>query len=263
MSKHREKGEPLYAWEESHVIDGASVKMKNGTEQLAAPKGGILVAVCSLGQVRVEWAASYAGAVCPFGVMRHTVVIKGMTTVDARNQAVANARKHELDFLMFWDDDMMPKERSGLELLYAAMLHHPKIDVISGVYPVRRAVPDPVCMESSGSGPYWGWTDGKIHPVFMTGTGFTLIRMSSLKDVPLPWFRDDGDLSDDFFFAYLCREYGLHQYVHGGVIVDQVRLDGTVFDMQDAIPDIVEPPVRAKTVISQVVPGGIGVKVAS
>jgi hypothetical protein len=164
---------------------------------------------------------------------------------------------------MFWDDDMMPKERSALELLYAAMLHHPKIDVISGVYPVRRAVPDPVCMETSGAGSYWGWTDGKVHPVFMTGTGFTLIRMDALKDVPLPWFKDDGDLSDDFFFAYLCREHNLHQYVHGGVVVDQVMLDGTVFDVTKAVPEIVEPLATPRTAISQVVPGGIGLQKAA
>jgi hypothetical protein len=207
----------------------------NGTADVIAPPNGLFVAVCSLGQVRVEWAISFALQQSPFGIPRHTLFIPNRSTIEARNLAVRLAYQSHAKYLMFWDDDMIPKERDGLERMYTTIAHNPQVDVIGAVYPIRRPVPAPIVVEDRASPEvYWGWEDGKAHKVYMVGTGFMMIRLQSFETIPLPWFDDAATMSDDYHFAELCRKQEKSIYVDGAVVCDQINLDGTRYSVYDA-----------------------------
>lgn len=244
----------------------------------AKPKPGrrdVMVATCTLGQVRIEWALAFQECVMPMNRLRRTIVIKGMKVSDARNIAVEMAKRENCEFIFFWDDDVIPLSLVPFAAMVITMQQRSEIDILGGVYPIRCAVPEPIVMKEPFGGVWWGWEDGKVHRCYMTGTGFTMIRMKSLEkikaqtyslDAPdLPgekieitrYFFESGDFTphpeqeadgwlckctDDFYFAQHCAKAGLKWYVHGQAICDQVDLDGTLYRVQNAKIDLDEGP---------------------
>lgn len=203
----------------------------------------LLIAICTLGKVRAEWATNLAIMKPVSGRPYELTLIQGMTTVDARNVAMALAFERESEYLIFYDDDMLPRDPDAVLKLVSTMERYTDIDVLGGIYPRRRSVPDPLVFKEEGGGVFWGWEDGKIHEVYMTGTGFMCLRMSRM-DIPVKmyqlqdstlgrFFDRTDDKTDDFYFADLCKENGVRQFVHGGVVCDQMNLDGTRY----AIPE--------------------------
>jgi hypothetical protein len=196
--------------------------------------------ICTLGAVRIEWAVTHAVHNTPMACMRGTLVVEERSTVDARNYAVDEVRRQTDDkgYLMFWDDDILPRERGAISRMFAAMQQHPEIDILGGVYPTRRDVPEPIVVAERGGSATWDWEDGKLHHVFMVGTGFMMVRMSSFKDFPTPWFDDQHGMSDDFWFADQCRDRGMSIYVDGSVICDQIDLDGKRYIIEAGKPEL-------------------------
>ncbi len=146
---------------------------------------------------------------------------------------------------------MIPVKTDASQRLINVLDQHPEIDVVGAVYPVRRRVPYPCVSKEEGGGPFWGWRDGKLHEVFMTGTGFMAIRIASLmeRSTPEPYqyeqttlgrfFKTEEDgmggiTTDDFFFAGYCRHWGLKQYILGDVLCEQIEEDGERFRVEDA-----------------------------
>lgn len=211
----------------------------------------ITVAVCTLGRVTIEHELTILSQTWPLGHAREYAVMKGYTIQDARNLAVRDAEMHGSDFLTFYDDDMLPRSADALMRLLNAIVQNPKIDVLGAVYPRRTEVPEPVVERKQGEGAFWGWEDGRLHRVWMVGTGFTIYRMKALdriKDVPVDQLKaaDSEDpvdcrrifeittTTDDFAFAVSARKSGIKQYVHGGVLCDQIALNGQRWRVEDA-----------------------------
>jgi hypothetical protein len=182
--------------------------------------------------------------VFPLGRTAMYRLFMGMDTCGARNWACREAAEEKAEYLLFWDDDMLPLSPSAFAALSTAMAQNPEIDVLGAVYPMRRRdAPEPIVIKENGEGVWWGWDDGGIHKVYMTGTGFTMIRMTSLAKLPGPEYFttaghsngvDVGRRSDDQMFAELCRENGLSWYVHGGVVCDQIDVEGYKYRVEDA-----------------------------
>ena len=214
--------------------------------------GDIFIAVCTLGTVRAEWAVGLASMHQSTGRVQQLSLIKHMGIADARNLAVHAACASDCDYLLFWDDDVIPHKTDASKRLITVLDQHPEIDVVGGVYPMRRAVSEPVVIKEKGRGVYWGWKDGQLHEVYMVGTGFMAIRLASLKKtVPEPyqvaqtdftlgkyfWIEEDGLgglTTDDFWFAEYCKHWGLTQYVHGGVECNQIQDDGAIVTVAGA-----------------------------
>lgn len=202
----------------------------------------LFIAVCSLGTVRIEWAMALATMKPLFGRGSDIGVVMGQATPDARNLAVALALAKEADYLLFWDDDMIPHTDEALRNLASALDRIPELATIGGVYPARRSSRDPVVCKDEGGGPFWDWRDGQIHEVYMAGTGFMLVRLSALPEVPtyqfgeveLPRYFARDERTDDFYFADLCKQHGLKQAVHGSVVCEQMQKNGERFLIQEA-----------------------------
>jgi len=218
--------------------------------------GNILIACCTLGKIRVEHELAVLYQAFPLGRTAQYRVFLGLTTEDARNWAVKEAIDEDAEYLLYWDDDMIPRNRSAIAALTTPLAQHPEIDVVGAVYPMRRALaPEPIVIKEKGEGVWWGWQDGGLHSVYMTGTGFTAIRVSSLKSLDYETYSSaDGKLTlprifgrkqisdganigrmaDDEYLAELCKAAGLSWYVAGNVLCDQIDIEGKVYRVEDA-----------------------------
>lgn len=213
-----------------------------------------MVAVCTLGRVRIEHEIAMMSHTWPNGYARQLSCIKGYSTCDARNLHMQIAKDEGVKYVMFWDDDIAPRWQSATSFMLAAMEEIEEIDVLGGVYPRRvKGFPEPIVFRKGKV--WWGWEDEGIHPVQATGTGFTMIRLSSLEKMDVPTYDielDDGTtktvtkyfaevrkknnqvISDDFYFSDLCADAGLKWYVIGKVVCDQYGDDGQVYSVEDA-----------------------------
>ena len=234
----------------------------------------IMLAVCTLGKVRIEHEIAFFDCALPMNRCRRLAVVKNLGVSAARNMAVHIAKAQAVEILIFWDDDVIPRSPACLQALVNAMQHRPDIDIIGGIYPIRGAIPEPIVAKRLGDGAWWGWTDGKIHRVYMTGTGFLAIRMKSLEKIKAKTYEHDapeapggkmtvtryfaesenftphpekaGELltrcTDDFYFAGLAAKAKLKWYVDGRAVCDQIDLDGTVYSVEHAIPQFADGP---------------------
>jgi len=214
--------------------------------------GNILGACCTLGRIRIEHELAVLHQVFPLARTFQYRVYMGLSTEDARNWACKQAIEEDAEYLLFWDDDMIPRSPSAVASLVSAMTQAPEIDVLGGVYPMRRRdAPEPIVIKEPSEGVWWGWEDGKVHKVYMTGTGFTMIRTESLRrfDVEMYGERElprifgrktiqteehSGHMADDEYFAELCKGAGLSWYVAGNVICDQIEMTGYIYRVEDA-----------------------------
>ena len=211
------------------------------------------IATLTLGKVRIEHETGMLNHIYPIGRRFERIIITGQSILDGRNLAMYMAEQEKLSFLFFWDDDIIPQLPSAFGLIMAGFDALPQADVIGGVYPRRGLLTDPIVIKEPGAGVWWGWKDGapySVHKVYMTGTGFMGVRMSSMKKLKLDTYTigDQGKniearryfdnteraRTDDFYFADLCMENNLNWYVAGGAICDQIELDGSYFRVQDA-----------------------------
>lgn len=218
--------------------------------------GNIVIACCTLGRIRVEHEMAVLHHAFPLGRTAQFRIFMGLTTVDGRNWAVKEAIDLDAEYLLYWDDDMIPRSPSAVDAVVTPMAQNPDIDIVGAVYPMRRkGAPEPIVIKEKGCGVWWGWQDGGLHPVYMTGTGFTAIRVASLKQLDVETYSSDdgkltlprvfgrkqisdgenvGRMADDEYLAELCAQAGLSWYVAGNVICDQIDLDGRVYRVEDA-----------------------------
>src|SRR3990167_9537931 len=203
----------------------------------------VIISICSLtGLVRLEWAIAFRKMIIPFGREMTLSIIERQSPVSAaRNLAIYEAQQRDAKYMLFWDDDLIPKMTDAFAKLVAAMDNIPEATLIGSVCPIRRDPAEPVVVKKKGEGAWYGWRDGKIHKVYTTGTAFLLIRMDDLADIDVPEIEIDGDTvkqyfgeylpeigeitTDDFYLAELMAKHNKLWLVHGGVICHQIDQD--------------------------------------
>jgi len=222
----------------------------------------LAVAVCTLGNIRVEVAVPLMMSGMPLGQAQLFIIPVGYGIQEARNLAWYRADVEGWEYFMFWDDDVAPLKGGTVETMLEAMEQNPEIDILGGVYPARQNIPSPIVLKEEHGAPWWGWEDGGIHRVWMTGTGYTMYRMASIKKLdaptkpfaifgeqtPIPQYFRLADGTDDYQLAKDAEAAGLSWYVHGGIICDQVEGNGLRFEVKNArqkIADDAEEPVAS------------------
>jgi len=208
----------------------------------------LAVGICTLGVMRIETLVMLMSTGMPLGQAQAFIIVVGKNVQDARNTAWNVAEGQGWEYFMFWDDDVVPLKFGAVETLVETMDQNPEIDILGGVYPARQGIPSPIVLKERNGNPWWGWEDGGIHKVWMTGTGFTIYRMSSVKKLKTPtkrlqttkgpwdireYFRlQDG--TDDYVLAEDAAKAGLSWYVHGGIVADQIETTGQRFEIKNA-----------------------------
>lgn len=203
---------------------------------MSVPQRKYTVAICTLGTIRFEhegWLLQQTG---PFGFQRHLAYVcmpdSDLQTV--RCKAYEMAKEYGSEFLVLYDDDIIPLTTGAIAGLIGGLDQNDDIDIIGGVYPIRRDPPDPIVIKNRGEGAWWGWQDGKLHRVYMTGTGLTAYRMSSLANIPTPTFEFSDEETDDSILAQKVKALGMKWYVDGSVTADQLELNGKRWQFKDA-----------------------------
>ena len=71
---------------------------------------------------------------------------------------------------------------------------------------------------------FHGYTGQHIQQVDLIGFGMTLIKVAPFKFCERPMYRNLGDLPDDSYFAQVCADNGIPQYVHWGVRINHAHV---------------------------------------
>ncbi|KKL18181.1 hypothetical protein LCGC14_2478070, partial [marine sediment metagenome] len=163
-------------------------------------------------------------------------------------------------------DDVVPHDKLAVQHLLAVIDADDSIDLAGGIYP-RKVTMEPIVAKDNGAktGVWWGWRDGHAEQVYMTGTGFLIIRMASLAKIPVTdgrYFEVGDRTTDDFFFADWCAASKLKWYAAGNVVCDQIDLDGRLHQVEKAIPDFGEDGNDDGIPVEELFPGAevIGVE---
>ena len=156
----------------------------------------------------------------------------------ANNLAWDTALSNHFEYILRIDDDIhqIPDDAVG-KLLDAGK------DVIGAAYPSRRwpymtnamnrtkdislieiAANNDRCLQYvTEKDPN---AEGDIVPCELVGFGMTLIKTEKFKLLPRPIFLGNEDVCpDDTYFAQLCLDHGIKQYVHYGVRVSHAHVD--------------------------------------
>ena len=220
---------------------------------------GVVVVVPSSGRrVPIEWAMSLATLSYPVG-MHHAWFInkKGSDdpafTRDRQRETLAEkAIALGAEYMMCFDDDTVPPAHA-IQSLWYVLSQHPEAAICGGIYCTKEAQPSPIVFKELGAGPFWNWTLGDIFPCAGLGLGCMMVRLSALKALPKPWFKDfstcepgrremigeseiniTGDSgTDDLYLCQKMTEAGHVILAHGGVLPLHIGED----DKQYILPD--------------------------
>jgi hypothetical protein len=226
-------------------------------------KLGVCVAVPSSGRnVPVEWALAIATLAYPVGqnhawqLSKADPKSKTMTRDLQRETLAERCLALGAEYMMCFDDDTVPPAHA-IQSLWYVLANNPKAAIAGGIYCTKNSFSEPLVYMNLGDGAFWNWTLGDIFKCAGIGTGCMMVRLSALKDIPKPWFKDAlgnapehkekvGDLelnvvsetmSDDLYFCRKVSDAGYEIIAHGGVLPLHIGEDGTQYHLpEDCYP---------------------------
>ncbi len=205
---------------------------------------GVVVVVASSGRrVPVEWAMAISTLSYPVGLHHAWLVSKKdpanpeMTRDKQRETLAERAIAMNARYMMCFDDDTIPPAHA-IQSLFYVMEQNPNAAIVGGIYCTKDTIPEPIVFMELGGGSFWNWTLGDVFKCKGLGTGCMMIRLSALKTLPQPWFKETqnstpgrvvqaGDVeiplmhdsgTDDLHLCGLVDAAGFDIIAHGGVL---------------------------------------------
>lgn len=150
--------------------------------------GRLCIGTPSRGTIRMEWHQARIGMIIPVNwsmVAIHEMlggyVPQGFLVADAQNLIVAKAVQGDFEWLLLYEDDMLPPIDAFVKLnQYMMSGEHP---VVSALYFAKTVPDEPLVFRGRGNGSYQDWELGDEVWVDGVPTGFLLIHMSLLKEM--------------------------------------------------------------------------------
>lgn len=145
--------------------------------------------------------------------------------VKARELMVEKALKHDAEWILWVDADVLPP-CNGLTKLFAR-----DTDIIGGLVVTKSDTPQPIILRKGQSYQFQDWEPGDLVPCDATGFGFTLMRTEIFKKLEKPWFyegtdaateRDAYSTTEDAPLMYRAVEEGFKCFVDTSVICEHV-----------------------------------------
>lgn len=154
----------------------------------------------------------------------------------ANNQIWNVAFEHKFDYILRIDDDIHEVADDAFKLLLEA----DKV-VIGAAYPNRRwpfftsamnrtdsekNLVD-ICLTDDRCLKYIVEPEGedKVVECELIGFGMTLIKVSPFKYLERPMYKGEESVPDDTYFAQVCMDQGIKQYVHFGVKIAHAHVN--------------------------------------
>lgn len=142
---------------------------------------------------------------------------------DANNQIWNLAFEHKFDYILRLDDDIHSVPDGAFSDLLAA-----DKDVIGAAYPNRRFPFFVSAMDRTKPKSFIDicLTDDRclkyvvgegVVPCELVGFGMTLIKTAKFKFLERPMYRGQENVPDDTYFAQVCLDNNIKQFVHMGV----------------------------------------------
>lgn len=136
----------------------------------------------------------------------------------ARNDIVEFALKSKVEWVLFFDDDVIfPPDT--LMKLHKLLKHGYKM--VTGVYWSKSDPTVPLMFRDHMMGPYYDWHVGEMVKIDAAGVGCTMIDIEVFKKIPPPWFSIEytsspaemADMADigtteDLYFYKKAKDYG-------------------------------------------------------
>lgn len=208
-------------------------------------KIGLVLAVPTRGEVRMEWALALRDLALPLNCSHIVRTVVGTDVVSARNTAMKDALDKDAEFICFLDDDVLAPNAS-LHRMFYGMRQNPEWDLLTGIVTTKTVQPEPCIFRTDVSGAFWDWTYPEIFPIDACGMAFCLIRLAKVKEMPEPWFKwpkgYDGDtyreMGEDIYFCTQLREAGGTLMADGGVLCGHLTDEGKVISLKETDPPI-------------------------
>ncbi len=147
------------------------------------------------------------------------------------------AFENGFDYILRIDDDVHTIPDNAVKLLIEA-----DKSVVGAAYPnrrfpymvqaVNRTSPDSlinICLKDKMVLRSAGCPEGEdpVVRVDLIGFGMTLIRVKDFQYMPRPMFQGPENVPDDTYFAQLCLDNSINQYVHFGVQIHHAHVSFT------------------------------------
>jgi hypothetical protein len=150
--------------------------------------GRLCIGTPSRGTIRMEWHQARIGQIIPINWSMVTImealggyVPQGFLVADAQNLIIDKAVKGDFEWLLLYEDDMLPPADAFIKLnQYMMAKEHP---IISALYFGKTMPPEPLVFRGRGNGSYMKWKPGDEVWVDGVPTGFLLIHMSILQEM--------------------------------------------------------------------------------
>jgi len=142
----------------------------------------------TLGTIRVEWHAAKVGQIIPVNwsmvMLTETLggyMPLGFLVADAQNLIVKKAVEGNFEWLLLFEDDVLPRVDAFLRLNQYMM--DEEVPVVSGLYHIKARPSDPLIFRGRGNGVYRKFKQGDLVWADGVPTGFLLIHMSILREM--------------------------------------------------------------------------------
>lgn len=161
-----------------------TILIKSGVNE--NPRNRILISTPTLGVIRYEWAAVRFGQVIPCNWSSTStstgignIVPMHYLVADAQNLSVQHALQNNFEWLLLWEDDVLPPIDVFLRL--NEYIKKATIPIVSGLYFTKGEYSEPVLYRGRGNGCFSDFKMGEKVWVDGVPTGLLLIHSSILK----------------------------------------------------------------------------------
>lgn len=214
------------------------------------------MAIPSRGPTHVNWCMSMLNMRWPINQSTKRGIIVGEDVAQARNNFVLEAQAVDAKYLFFVDDDVLVPPNTPIELINQ-MDRHPEWDMLTGVYVTKTDPPEPVLFggKVGSAGVHWDWEIGTQFPVWASGMGCALIRMTAFDKFPAPWFaftheaegvtsKEEGE---DIYFCRKLMEAGGTIMADGSILCGHVNIQtNEIFQLPYDSPPVRNAPKQLR-----------------
>ena len=148
--------------------------------------GRLAIGTPSRGTIRMEWHQARIGQIIPVNWSMVTImeslggyIPMGYLVADAQNLIIAKVMAADFEWLLLYEDDMLPPIDAFIKL--NQYMIKGDVPIVSGLYCAKTKPEEWLVFRGRGTGSYMGWKPGD--PIWVDGvpTGFLLVHMSIFK----------------------------------------------------------------------------------